>query len=69
MRHVEEEESVLTRCAECGVEFDVERDRGYPFGADAALCFDCAARRGGSYDGVFERWVDPPRLDGLESSD
>lgn len=63
------EAEVLTICADCGAEFDVERDRGYAAGATVAICFECAVKRGGSYDGMFERWVDVPRLDGLDADD
>jgi len=59
------EAETLTVCADCGTEFDVERDRGYAVGGGIAICFECAVKRGGSYDGIFERWVDEPRLEGL----
>lgn len=63
------EAETMTICADCGAEFDVERDRGYAAAASVAICFDCAVKRGGSYDGVFERWVDAPRLVGLQDDD
>lgn len=59
------EAEALTTCADCGVEFDVARDRGYAVGSNVAICFECAVKRGGSYDGMFERWVDEPRVEGL----
>ncbi|MEQ9322517.1 MAG: hypothetical protein RIF41_25345 [Polyangiaceae bacterium] len=63
------EAEAITVCADCGTELDVERDRGYAAAASLAICFECAVKRGGSYDGIFERWVDAPRLDGLEDHD
>jgi hypothetical protein len=43
-------------CAECGAVFYPSRDRGFAFGSDAALCFDCAVRRGGRWDELHDRW-------------
>ncbi len=52
----------LTRCAECGAEIFLEVDRTYPLTPEAALCFDCATRRGGAYDELDDRWVRPPEV-------
>jgi hypothetical protein len=40
-------------------------DVSYAFGYQSAMCFDCAVRRGGSYDAVNERWATLPRIDDL----
>jgi len=38
-------------------------------GDRAALCFECAIARGGSFDEREDRWVVPPGLAGLERDD
>jgi hypothetical protein len=64
--HRSESEELL-RCAACGDLIDPGTGRPYAFGTeDAVLCFDCAVERGGSYDGVQERWTRAPRVADLE---
>jgi hypothetical protein len=65
----ESEERELVVCAVCGTSLSVAGDRAYGFGADSALCWDCAVARGGRYDAVHERWEVPPRTDGLRDRD
>jgi hypothetical protein len=59
------EANELERCAECGAELSVPRDRGYALDADRALCFACAVKRGGAYDEQRDLWVEAPDLAGL----
>ena len=59
------EEDIDTACADCGAPLAVALERGYPFGDERALCFDCAGRRGGVYDEVHDHWTQPPNLAGL----
>ena len=60
------EETTLARCADCGVELDPGRDRGFGLGEGSALCFACAERRGGVWDERHDRWSEEPDLTGLE---
>jgi len=55
----------LTVCADCGAEISASRERSYPFGEDAVLCWTCAIRRGGTSDEQHDRWIDPPATGGL----
>jgi len=59
------ESNTLVSCLDCGAELRPGPDRGYTFGADGVLCFDCALRRGGRYDELRERWSEDPRIDDL----
>lgn len=63
------EESGLSTCADCGAEFAASTGAGFGFGTRSALCFDCAIRRGGSYDEPQDHWTVEPRLDGLDFDD
>lgn len=54
-----------TPCAACDAMVEPGAARGYGFGSDAVLCWQCAVDRGGSYDAEQERWVSPPRVDDL----
>ena len=53
------------RCLQCGAEVSMSRDRTYVVRDDEALCQACAMKRGGAYDERQDRWIEPPRLDGL----
>lgn len=55
----------LVRCAACGEETSVERDRGYAVDPDTAVCFVCALARGGRWSEEEDRWLDPPDVTGL----
>ena len=55
----------LVRCEDCGVETAGEVDRAYLFGNEGVLCFSCAVRRGGVYDGRLERWDQAPDVTDL----
>jgi hypothetical protein len=59
------EEGSLARCADCRAEIDPGRDRGFGLGEGAALCFECAQRRGGVWDETHDRWSEEPHLRGL----
>lgn len=54
------ETAELATCAECGAEIAPARDRAYALARDVFLCFECALRRGGSYDEQTDRWLTPP---------
>lgn len=56
------------RCADCGIALEPELERGYSFGPESVICFDCAVKRGGHYDEVEDRWRDRPNLDNLRPS-
>ena len=60
------EEGELSSCADCGAEVWISRDRGYRFGQDLGLCFDCSVRRGGVWDEGHDRWLKDPDLAGLD---
>jgi hypothetical protein len=60
----DEPEDLASSCAACGADVD-PRERVYGFGADAVLCFSCAASRGGSYDAAHDRWTRPPDVSDL----
>jgi hypothetical protein len=56
-----------TECADCSSEIAQRTDRGFAFGEQLVLCFECATRRGGSYDAERDEWMRAPNLDGLAS--
>ena len=60
------EESKITFCADCGAEIAPESERGFGLGGGAALCFECAVRRGGRWDEARDCWAADPSLAGLE---
>ena len=53
------------RCLQCGAEISMARDRAYAVGEEDVLCQACAMKRGGAYDERQDKWVEPPKLDGL----
>ena len=55
-------------CMECGEEIWPERERSFLVSGDDALCYACAAKRGGSYDELHDRWTEAPHLKGLNLS-
>jgi hypothetical protein len=55
----------LMACTDCRKPFSPAQERGFELDDGGGLCFDCTVIRGGVYDGLYERWVTPPRLDGL----
>lgn len=61
------DEGVIAVCAACGTELEPETERGFRIGDSAALCFECAVERGGTYDETQDRWLEPPDLEGLET--
>jgi hypothetical protein len=54
----------LVECADCGAAI-ASTDLSYAFGEDGVLCFECALRRGGHYDGPEDRWTVAPDIAGL----
>jgi hypothetical protein len=65
----EEEAGELVRCADCGTELVPALERGFVTGADTVLCYDCAERRGGSWDEQRGVWSGEPDLIGLRRTD
>jgi hypothetical protein len=61
------DDETLAVCADCGTEVEPDGDRGFRVGDRAALCFECAVERGGTYDETEERWLEPPDLEGLDA--
>lgn len=53
------------RCAVCGTAVWIGRGRGYAFGPDRFLCWDCSLKRGGSYDERRDEWTQAPDLSDL----
>ena len=51
-------------CTDCGATM-FEGDQSFASSADTYLCFACAERRGGVYDGARDRWTVPPDVTGL----
>ena len=58
----EEELQDLSQCEDCRVETSATLYRGYVFSDAGVLCFECAIRRGGVYDGAKERWTRAPDI-------
>ncbi len=56
----EQEDQDLSKCLDCGALIAPETDRAYALSDDDFLCFECAVRRGGVYDGEKERWLVAP---------
>lgn len=52
-------------CVDCGEGLWPDIDRSFPCGNDLYLCYECAERRGGSYDAKQDRWTTPPDVSGL----
>lgn len=61
----DEQEEDLVECADCGATIAAGADASYAFGNQGVLCFECAIRRGGEYDGPKERWTVMPDVAGL----
>jgi hypothetical protein len=59
--HREEAEQLLP-CASCGALISSGTDRGYLFGSQQIVCFECAVSRGGIYDASKDRWTVAPRV-------
>ncbi|HET8939409.1 MAG TPA: hypothetical protein VFN67_38450 [Polyangiales bacterium] len=55
----------LVACLSCGAEVSLGVDRVFAVTEDAALCFACAVRRGGSYSEAHDHWTKAPNLKGL----
>jgi hypothetical protein len=64
---MEREETEQSVCIDCGAIVYIEDEHCYLVSDDDALCFDCALRRGGQYDGVADEWVFGPDVSGLKS--
>ena len=59
-----EDPSDIATCADCGSV--VSQFESYcPLSNDDVLCWDCAIRRGGTYDVVQGRWSVMPDVTGL----
>ncbi len=62
------EEAETLSCAACGSAVDT-RASAYVYGADGALCFDCAVKRGGAYNAGEDHWYRVPDVSDLPSDD
>jgi hypothetical protein len=62
----EESELEAAICLDCGNEFWPEATGSYPLGMDAAICTECAMRRGGVYDADNDAWPQEPEVRDLE---
>src|SRR6185312_12261552 len=51
----QDEFSDLTVCCDCGAAVSPELDRAFSCAPETYLCFECAIRRGGVYDGRLDR--------------
>ncbi len=47
-------------CNVCGAVIQPSADRGFTYGERGVLCWECAIRRGGSYDSDEDRWSTAP---------
>ena len=56
--HRDEAEQIGS-CADCNAP-TTPGDRGYAFGTTGLLCWECAVRRGGSYEADEDRWTRSP---------
>lgn len=52
-------------CASCGEVISPATDGGFAYGTQGVLCWECAIRRGGSYDADQDRWTTPPDVSDL----
>ena len=59
----------LLLCNDCGIEIVPGVERGFTSGTETQLCYDCAERRGGSWDEKREVWAIAPDLIGLHRPD
>jgi hypothetical protein len=59
------DEAVVEHCADCGQQVDAASERGFPVGAEAVLCFECAVARGGRWDEDQQRWTTEPEFGDL----
>jgi len=67
--HERDTEAALgSACADCGAVIEPEAAQSYAFGEQAVLCWECAIRRGGSYDADEEVWTTPPAVADLPDS-
>ena len=57
--HREEYEG-RSACSDCGAVISPAADRGFSFGTQGVLCWECAIRRGGTYDADEDRWTNAP---------
>ena len=57
-----QERDELAECCDCGATIAPTTDRAFVIQDTAVLCFDCAVKRGGVYDGREDRWTVPPRV-------
>lgn len=55
-------------CADCGAAIS-RGERSYALGQETALCWECAVRRGGSYDEAGDRWLEAPATDDLPAGE
>ncbi len=63
---MEEQELLeLCECEECGASVDLNAGAAFVLEDERVLCFDCALRRGGQYDGRHGSWLVLPDLSGL----
>lgn len=60
-----EELDNVGECADCRVLLAYDRTPHFDFGEAGVLCFECAMRRGGQYDGLKDTWTIPPDVTGL----
>ncbi len=58
----EDEADQWVPCTACGATIQPAADRGFMFGEHGALCWECAIRRGGTYDSQEDRWTTPPHV-------
>lgn len=58
-------ESAFAVCLDCGEQFDVVRERGFPLSEADAICPACAMRRGGVYDENEDKWETEPDVSDL----
>lgn len=65
----ESEGDLLVQCADCGIEIRPSLERGFVGESDAVLCYDCAERRGGTWDEERGIWSGSPDLIGLHPPD
>jgi hypothetical protein len=65
----ESEMNSLAHCADCGCEMAPEIERGFTAGPDTVLCYECAEKRGGTWDEGRGQWKAAPDLIGLEPQD
>jgi len=62
------EMEAMVPCAGCGTAIP-DDSRSFAFGETQLLCWECAIRRGGSFDAKEDRWITEPHTEDLPAEE